>query len=199
MLQAAFTKRDSSIVLHASQASTVDLRAPASLDFALWTFTLVYPYVALQHTSTSLMFFSSPLHQPHDTFTMIVYLDNRNSFGESKPTCIMQADTDLAMLMLESSSNASEAASRLDAIRASADASKQARCASPCTESSLAHTALSNSTLCRLCLCLGGQQTWAESVYTRSLMKASWHSMCSGLFSLLFLFFLSAHLGIQTF
>ena len=40
----------------------------------------------------------------------------------------MQADTDLAMLMLESSSNASESASRLDAVRATAEASKQVHC-----------------------------------------------------------------------
>ena len=37
-----------------------------------------------------------------------------------------QADTDLAMVMLESSSNASEAASRLDSIRINAEASKLA-------------------------------------------------------------------------
>ena len=47
----------------------------------------------------------------------------------------MQADTDLAMLMLESSSNASEAASRLDAIRASAEAAKQVHCTVWCTQS----------------------------------------------------------------
>ncbi len=38
----------------------------------------------------------------------------------------VQADTDLAMVMLESSSNASEAASRLDSIRINAEASKLA-------------------------------------------------------------------------
>lgn len=37
----------------------------------------------------------------------------------------VQADTDLAMLMLESSSSASEAASRLAALKASAEASEQ--------------------------------------------------------------------------
>lgn len=36
----------------------------------------------------------------------------------------MQADTDLAMVMLESSSTASEAAARLDSIRVHAEASK---------------------------------------------------------------------------
>ena len=38
----------------------------------------------------------------------------------------LQADTDLAMVMLESSSSASEAASRLDSLRIAAEASKQA-------------------------------------------------------------------------
>ena len=38
----------------------------------------------------------------------------------------LQADTDLAMLMLESSSSANEAATRLDSIRQRAEASKQA-------------------------------------------------------------------------
>ena len=38
----------------------------------------------------------------------------------------VQADTDLAMVMLESSSNASEAASRLGSIRTNAEASKLA-------------------------------------------------------------------------
>ena len=38
----------------------------------------------------------------------------------------VQADTDLAMVMVESSSNASEAASRLDSIRINAEASKLA-------------------------------------------------------------------------
>ena len=59
----------------------------------------------------------------------------------------MQADTDLAMLMLESSSNASEAASRLDAIRASAEASKQVHCSVQCTETHLACSALSHCNL----------------------------------------------------
>lgn len=36
----------------------------------------------------------------------------------------MQADTDLAMVMLESSSTANEAAARLDSIRSHAEASK---------------------------------------------------------------------------
>lgn len=38
---------------------------------------------------------------------------------------LLQADTDLAMLMLEASSTASEAAHRLDAVRANAAATQQ--------------------------------------------------------------------------
>ena len=49
----------------------------------------------------------------------------------------VQADTDLAMVMLESSSNASEAASRLDSIRINAEASKLASLPKPHTPISL--------------------------------------------------------------
>ncbi len=49
----------------------------------------------------------------------------------------VQADTDLAMVMLESSSNASEAASRLDSIRINAEASKLASLPKPYTPISL--------------------------------------------------------------
>lgn len=46
---------------------------------------------------------------------------------EGQGSWCKQADTDLAMVMVESSSTASQAASRLDAIRISAEASKKVR------------------------------------------------------------------------